>query len=31
MIDEEKPPMEGYEEASKIENKTDRLIKHVNI
>ena len=31
MIDEEKPPMEGYEEAAKIENKTDRLIKHVQI
>ena len=31
MIDEEKPPMEGYEEAAKIENKTERLIKHVQI
>ena len=25
MIDEQKPPMEGYEEASKIENKKDLL------
>ena len=31
MIDEEKPPMEGYEEAAKIENKKDRLITHVQI
>tara|TARA_B100000287_G_scaffold402776_1_gene423995 strand:- start:53 stop:385 length:333 start_codon:yes stop_codon:yes gene_type:complete len=31
MIDEEKPPMEGYEEAAKVENKKERLIKHVQI
>ena len=31
MIDEEKPPMEGYEEAAKMENKKDMLITHVQI
>ena len=31
MIDEQKPPMEGHEEASKIEDKKDRLITHVAI
>ena len=32
MIDEEKPPMEGYEEAAKIADKKDRLkISYVEI
>ena len=32
MIDEEKPPMEGYEEAAKITDKKDRLkISYVEI